>query len=123
MVIGLNQANKILNRIQRHTGGEVLISKRKVPYLRLDHITTACYFGKTKKVRVFECDKSYGEDGQKRTDFTNWKKVVCYLTKLTESKVRCNQCNEWKPISQIYKVLLGGGICTTCEEEKNEQND
>ena len=72
---------------------------------------------------LFAQEKAPWESLFNGTDFTNWKKVVCYLTKLTESKVRCNQCNEWKPISQIYKVLLGGGICTTCEEEKNEQND
>lgn len=75
---GLSKAERILSKIKERTGGELLISRRQVPYLRISPTTTACYFGNHRFIRVFEQDFDM-PDGQRRTDFKEWPVAATYI--------------------------------------------
>lgn len=73
------KAERILNRIRDRVGGEVRISKRGVPHLAVSGVggMSACYFTKTKIVRVFTNYMTTEE--QERFDFKEWPQAATFI--------------------------------------------
>ena len=66
-----SKAERILGRLKDRVGGEVRISRRGVPHLVVKSLS-ACYFAKTKLVRVFTNE-------QEKFDFKEWPLAASFI--------------------------------------------
>lgn len=72
-----NNAQEYLANIQEYVGGELKISKRKVPHLVINDWFSICYFATYDFFKVFS---GYGTIQNKRLkNFKSWEEVVAYF--------------------------------------------